>query len=229
MADLSQRDLAQVLEVSQSMVARWELGGALTAQEFMRILDVAGLGLLVVQLTAEGRSTASAPLNVVHTEVRDSPTASEVEGPPGGAEPLPMRPDGVRDAAGRRFPSHLDVRVTPAVATAWGRRERDVSCPHRPWRDHLRWKAGDVPADHPTSDEVLAQVWQLRRERAAALEGVQRRIAGLARLDPLEPVRPCFCPDSCAESALCPPDCPCGCEARLDPWATRSPGFYWAA
>lgn len=87
-ADLSQRDLAAVLGVDQSLVARWETGAlAPSLAAFQRVLDLGGFRLAVID---DGAAAA---------------------------ESAPMRADGVRDRQRRRFPSHLDVHDRVDVMT----------------------------------------------------------------------------------------------------------------
>ena len=48
MADLSQRELAQEAGVGQATVARWESGGSISVDALMRVLQLGGLSLQVV-------------------------------------------------------------------------------------------------------------------------------------------------------------------------------------
>ena len=79
--DVSQRGLAALIGVSQSVVARWETGRTSprvsAVQQLMRLAGLRGA-------------------------VQDVETGEEVE---------PMRDDGARDRRGRRFPAHVDLRV----------------------------------------------------------------------------------------------------------------------
>ena len=80
--DVSQRGLAALLEVSQSAVARWETGR--TSPRASVLHDLLRLAGL-------------------HATVHDDDTGEEVE---------PMRDDGARQHGGRRYPAHVDLRVT---------------------------------------------------------------------------------------------------------------------
>src|SRR5918994_6574144 len=79
--DVSQRGLAELLEVSQSVVARWETGRTSPrASVVHHLLRLAGL----------------------HASFHDDETGEQVE---------PMRDDGARDRGGRRHPAHVDLSV----------------------------------------------------------------------------------------------------------------------
>lgn len=135
-ADLNQRELGALLGVSQSVVARWERGEREpTVSMLQRVLALVGWGLEPTRL--EGGNTSALCL--------------------APAELPPMREDACRDAMGRRFPAHLDVRdhrelvLDPWRVVAHGRRRRDLS----------RMVRGRAPEDHPAPDEVV----RARRER----------------------------------------------------------------
>ncbi|NNG19059.1 helix-turn-helix transcriptional regulator [Naumannella sp. ID2617S] len=188
--DLSQRDLAERLEVAHSTVARWESGERdIRSTDLVRLLALAELRL----------------------EVRDD--EDEVVAPMHGA-------DAVRDRGGRQLPAHLDAeaRCTSMAlfdnpGWCWAR------VPRRPLRDRLR-EAGRLQNgdQHPTLEEVteararargriqepVLRRAQLRRERSAAER----------------PPVPCFCPLECEEVHGCLPECPCACEPRVPEWAT---------
>jgi HTH-type transcriptional regulator/antitoxin HipB len=174
-ADLSQRDLAEVIGLSRASVGRLETGATRVGVDLLqRILNLAGLRLAVIDRN--------------------------------GVEVDPVPADVLRDNAGRRFPSHLDVRPPedqPAyrganprpgqpAATGWYhlRRERSV----------LRRRRGR-PADHPTVYGERRRNREVREARAAAAR---------ARLM-TEPTPECSCLDECFELA-CLSDCPCQCE-----------------
>jgi HTH-type transcriptional regulator/antitoxin HipB len=137
-ADLSQRELASSVGMSQSTISRAESGRDIALALFARILAAAGLRISIVD--ADGVETA------------------------------PVPPDVLRDAAGRRAPSHLDVHaapdrpifrlllrsVDPTPRGSWYHRRHD--------RDRLRREAGIVPYDQPTASSVATG----RREREAA-------------------------------------------------------------
>lgn len=225
-ADLSQRDLAAALGVSQSMVARWETGRSVPCLALLaRLLRLAGLRL-VVEVAGAGEDApapevggeAVAPTrNEVGGTVDRPPALACGSGPGDGPLPepssptprsiaTPMRTDALRDHGGRRYPAHLDVHPVP---WAWyprsDRRESDLVYHLRPERDRRRLKAGLVPDDHPTRAEVQAEFG--RRRVTAALV---RKL----RTGPLPEIeeKPCTCPIECFET-YCVPGCPCGCES----------------
>ena len=152
--DVSQRALAARLGVSQSRVARWETGRTSPSAD------------LLVQL---------ARMAGLHVELVDE----------SGAVETPMRGDGARDRAGRRYPAHVDLRArwwrVPEDASLWAdywqqveaaRRRRDprVRFHTSAWRKHgLRYAFGR-PVDHPSLEQLVAEVqfhdeaWLDRRE-----------------------------------------------------------------
>lgn len=150
--DVSQRGLAALLGVSQSQVARWE-----TARTSPR-----------VAVLAEMLRLARVRVRLVHES-----TGSEVE---------PMRDDGGRDRARRRFPAHVDLDVTgwwvprDAMTTGqdawWRARSRRRQVPrvryhHARWKRLLRGVRG-TPVDHPSLHQLVAEaehVEELRDER----------------------------------------------------------------
>jgi len=150
---LSQRGLASRLGVAHSTVARWETGACSPdLASFERLATLAGLRLVAI----------------------DS-NGSVVE---------PMRADAARDRAGRHYPSHLDlhaldwwlppgVHMTAEFVEARRRALVEqvprVRFEHAAWRDLLRGLLG-VPPDHPTREELIAQVrsWPGETSRDAA-------------------------------------------------------------
>ncbi|GAB3036773.1 hypothetical protein GCM10027078_35330 [Nocardioides flavus (ex Wang et al. 2016)] len=162
--DVSQRGLAALLGVSQSVVARWETGRtsprARVVQEMLQL----------------------ARLRVGFSDVE---TGRPVE---------PMRADGARTHAGSRFPAHVDLRargwwlprrlraMTSIEAFTCLDRSRAVQDPaigyrvstHHKRYERARW---GVPDDHPAVHQFVAEVeWreeQLERRRQA----IRRRLA----------------------------------------------------
>ncbi|NYE35061.1 HTH-type transcriptional regulator/antitoxin HipB [Nocardioides cavernae] len=143
--DLSQRGLAELLDVSQSAVARWETGRTSPRVSMMQLLlDLAGL----------------------EVTVRDGASGEVVEG---------MRDDGARDRGGRRYPAHTDLRVTgwwlPRAMRTWtsahaleqekrSRRAKDPGIGYRTsqrWKDFERTRWG-VPDDHPALHQLVAEM-----------------------------------------------------------------------
>ncbi|HEY0641984.1 MAG TPA: helix-turn-helix transcriptional regulator [Nocardioides sp.] len=154
--EVSQRGLAAILEVSQSVVARWETGRTSPRANVLdHMLRLAGL----------------------RTTFHDEETGAEVQ---------PMRDDGARQHGGNRYPAHGDLSVLgwwvprPLQSTMAeyytardrSRRRRDpaIRC-----RIHPYWRAIEriiwgTPDDHPS-------VWQL----AAEAEHLDERREGLGR------------------------------------------------
>jgi HTH-type transcriptional regulator/antitoxin HipB len=150
--DVSQRGLAALIGVSQSVVARWETGRTSPrTSAVQQLLGLAGL-----------RAT-----------VHDAETGEVVE---------PMRDDGARDRGGRRRPAHVDLTVIGWFAprglecTAdlgrWrdrSREQRDPLVRHHT-SAYLRWRARRVwgtPADHPAHDQLVAEAQHLDEVRHA--------------------------------------------------------------
>lgn len=153
--DVSQRGLAQLLEVSQSVVARWETGRTSPRADVLQSM----LRLARVRMVLEDEDT--------------------------GKEVRPMRADGARKHGGSRFPAHVDLRATGwwvprafrEMTSAEHLRYRDRSrierdpairfrlCPHLKWIERgLFGTPVDHPAVHQFAAEVehLEEVWQAR-------------------------------------------------------------------
>ncbi|MCW2736783.1 helix-turn-helix transcriptional regulator [Nocardioides sp.] len=155
--DVSQRGLAAALEVSQSVVARWETGRTSPrVAVLLHLLRLAGL----------------------RAGVRRADTGEEVE---------PMRDDGARDRAGRRYPAHVDLTVTgwwcPRAAGStgdlllWRRRSRarrDPSITFHTSLRHLHRLMNGTPVDHPSLQQLTAEAVHLDEVRE------QRRLQILA-------------------------------------------------
>jgi HTH-type transcriptional regulator/antitoxin HipB len=146
--DVSQRGLAAILDVSQSVVARWETGRTSPRADVLhRILELAGL----------------------RARFEDAETGEEVE---------PMRDDGARDRGGRRFPAHVDLTVTgwwsPRASRStgdvllWRKRSRDRRDPairfHTSLR-HLYRMINGTPVDHPSLEQLVAEAVHLDEVR----------------------------------------------------------------
>ena len=146
--DVSQRGLAAVLEVSQSVVARWETG---------RTSPRASVLLHLLRLTG------------LQVKLHRAETGEEVE---------PMRDDGARDRAGRRYPAHVDLTVTgwwvPRRAQSsadfllWRQRSRTRRDPairfHTSLR-HLYRLLDGTPVDHPSLTQLTAEAVHLDEVR----------------------------------------------------------------
>ena len=160
--DVSQRGLAALLGVSQSVVARWETG-----RTSPRVS-------VVQQLLRLAR---------VRVDLHDEETGERVE---------PMRADGARNRGGSRYPAHVDLRVTgwwiPRAhrrMTTIGyivnlRRSRDGRvpavhyrvCPHDRRCERLMF---GTPVDHPAKHQLRAEAQHLDD-----LHEERRREAGIA-------------------------------------------------
>lgn len=153
--DVSQRGLAAVLEVSQSVVARWETGRTSPRADVLHhLLQLAGL----------------------RASVHHAESGEEVE---------PMRDDGARDRAGRRFPAHVDLSVTGwwcprgAESTAgfllWRERSRARRNPairfHTSLKKIYRLLDG-TPVDHPSLAQLTAEAVHRDEVRRARREQI---------------------------------------------------------
>ena len=136
-ADLSQRDLAERLGVSQSTVARLESSGETTVDRLETILALGGMGLAVVD--DEGVPVDPFPDDVVRDNARRRfPAHLDVQ-PPG---PQP----------GNRG---MGIRYDRPSAKAWYAK--------RGVRDALSAAGVERPVEHPT----VADLVRWRAERAA--------------------------------------------------------------
>ncbi|MFC0224726.1 helix-turn-helix domain-containing protein [Nocardioides zeicaulis] len=160
--DVSQRGLAALLDVSQSVVARWETGRTSPRVSVLeRLLRLAGL-------------VAS---------VHDRLTGEQVD---------PMRADGARTRGGSRFPAHVDLRatgwwvprelrtMTSVEAFAWVRRSRQAQDPAIRYRLGHHWKRVErlmhgTPDDHPALHQLAAEVVHLDERREARRRAVLER------------------------------------------------------
>ncbi|GAA5115869.1 hypothetical protein GCM10023339_23720 [Alloalcanivorax gelatiniphagus] len=153
--DVSQRGLAALIGVSQSVVARWETGRTSPrVSALQQLMRLAGLG----------------------ASVHDTATGAVVE---------PMRDDGARDRGGRRYPAHVDLTVTgwyvprglectaePALWRRWSR-SQDVPRVSYDTSPALRWRWRSVfgtPVDHPAHHQLVAEARHLDDVREARLE-----------------------------------------------------------
>ncbi|WP_210438323.1 helix-turn-helix domain-containing protein [Nocardioides xinjiangensis] len=165
--DVSQRGLAQALEVSQSAVARWETGR-----------------------TSPRASVLQALLELARLEVGFSDRES-------GEPVEPMRADGARTrgsrfpahadlrVAGWWVPRRLRA-MTSIEALGWPRRSRAAKDPaigyHGPWRKHLERNLFGTPVDHPARHQLVAEMVHLdevreeRRRRRLQQQGEQASV-----------------------------------------------------
>jgi len=158
--EVSQRGLAALLEVSQSVVARWETGRTSPrASVLQHLLSLAGL--------------------------RTSFHAEET-----GEEVRPMRDDGCRDRAYRRFPAHVDLRVvgwwyprgseTTADFLRWQQRSREARDPFVRYRSDPHNRRNErrlfgTPDDHPSVRQLAVEADHLDELREQLRARVQER------------------------------------------------------
>lgn len=151
--DVSQRGLAALLGVSQSVVARWETGRTsprMTAVQ--QLFRLAGLT----------------------STVHDVDSGEVVE---------PMRDDGALDRGGRRYPAHVDLQAMGWYAPrgldctadlgVWRRRSRQLRDPRVSYQvsRYLRWRdraANGTPVDHPARHQLVAEAVHLDEVREAS-------------------------------------------------------------
>lgn len=146
--DVSQRGLAAILGISQSQVARWETRRTSPRADLL---------------------TELLRLAKLRVELREEETGEVVE---------PMRDDGARDRARRRYPAHVDLEVTgwwmprDAMMTGqvpwWRARSRRWAMPsvryHQTWKHVLRDVNG-TPVDHPARHQLVAEAVHLDEAR----------------------------------------------------------------
>ena len=150
--DVSQRGLAASLDVSQSVVARWETGRTSPRMSVVeRLLRMARIRMRFV----------------------DEDTGEAVG---------PMRADGARTHGGSRYPAHADLRatgwwvprrlrsMTSVEAFAWRDRSRRVGDPAIRYQRSRFWKRVErelrgIPDDHPAVHQFVAEVRYLDERR----------------------------------------------------------------
>ena len=183
-ADLSQRELADVLGVSQPTVARWEAGAVQpTVDDVVRIVSLAGHRLTVVDDC--GEPVRPMPAEVVRDNAgRRFPAHLDVV-------PADERPvDGVGPRLDR-LPARAGYSLRPArdEATAPG------------------VGAGRAP-DHPTEFEL-----EVRRQVRRQVSRLPRSFSSDLPVPLVQPdLLDCTCPIDCEDGGACPESCPCRCE-----------------
>ncbi|RYC12975.1 helix-turn-helix domain-containing protein [Nocardioides zhouii] len=159
--DVSQRGLAALLDVSQSVVARWETGRTSPRMSVVqRLLRMARVGM------------------TFHDEETGEPVG-------------PMRADGATTHAGSRYPAHADLRVagwwvprrlrnmTSIEAFRWWDRSMRVGDPAMRYRRSPFWKQLErelygTPDDHPALHQFVAEMRYIderREDRNRARQG----------------------------------------------------------
>ncbi|MGA4508509.1 helix-turn-helix domain-containing protein [Propionibacteriaceae bacterium G1746] len=212
-ADLSQRDLAERLGVSASLVARWETGERQpSAEALAAVVALAGYRLAVLDHRDERvRAAPGEPLRdrggrrvPVHLDVvlDERWTWRSNRYVPGGWEQVATTvhaPRRRRRDMDRAFEAHKPVEVAPGCVPfqsryAGARRLcRDIPT----LDDHAHWQA---------------VVRELHESRRAALRSRRRP----ANQYPGPAPEPCRCELACHEQPSCLPACPCQCEPELD-------------
>lgn len=187
--DLSQRDLAMVLGVDHSLVARWETGHREPRLGMFREL------LRLAEIHLEVRDTRTEQVRPMRPDaIRD-----------GGGRRLPAHLD-------------LFAFIhAPPVSLPFNARARDWCVPHRSARDDIRARLERPPAeDHPSRSQLLTTLAAAKAAKVKAEQAViqAHRSARIAAGDPFEIwlAQPCTCPDACFELAGCAPGCTCRCE-----------------
>ncbi len=135
-----------------------------------------------------------------------------------GLEVRPVPSDVLRDNAGRRFPSHLDVLPPEDQPAARGVDPRPGQPPATGWYHQRRLRAvlrrrRGTPSDHPTASGERLRKRATREARVAAAIARQSGV----------PEPECTCLDECFELA-CLPRCPCQCEPERPRRAGPRPG-----
>lgn len=185
-ADLSQRELALLIGVSQSTVCRVEAGRAqVTASMFVQILAAAGLCLTVTD--ASGATVAPVSADSVRDNAgRRLPAHLDV-GPP---DVLTQE---------RLHSPRYDRQQPKASYHLRGRRDRIRSLSPDAKREALAIGRPDATTDHPTTAGL--------RERRRLIRGRQPRVDP----PPPQPIG-CECLLECYEVGPCLGPCPCQCE-----------------
>lgn len=152
--DVSQRGLAELLDVSQSAVARWENG---RTSPRVAVLETM-LRLARVKVTLQDEDT--------------------------GKQVRPMRADGARKHGGSRFPAHTDLRATGwwvpralrrmtsveyFVQRDRSRKDRDPYICYRlsPHGKRIERAIYGIPDDHPAVHQLAAEAEHLDELREA--------------------------------------------------------------
>ncbi len=143
--DVSQRGLAALLDLSQSVVARWETG------------------------------RTSPRMNVVERLLRMARVRMGFVDEETGEAVRPMRADGARTHGGSRYPAHTDLRaagwwvprrlrsMTSIEAFTWhdrSKREGEPAIRYRrsPSSKQLERRRRGIPDDHPAVHQFVAEV-----------------------------------------------------------------------
>lgn len=185
-ADVSQRELAQLIGVSQSTISRVETGEAqVEASTFVRILAMAGLCLTVTDESGAVIAPVSAD-TVRDNAGRRFPAHLDV-GPP---DVLTQE---------RLHSPRYDRQPPKASYHLRGRRDSIRSLAPEAKREALAIGRPDGTTDHPTTAGL--------RQRRRLIRGRQPRVDPW----PAPPIE-CECLLECYEVGPCLGPCPCQCE-----------------
>ncbi|OFE14549.1 hypothetical protein BA895_09300 [Humibacillus sp. DSM 29435] len=185
-ADLSQRELAQLVGLSQSTVCRVEAGTAqVTASTFVKILAAAGLCLAVTD--SSGAMVAPVSVDTVRDNAgRRFPAHLDV-GPP---DVLTQE---------RLHSPRYDREQPTAAYHLRGHRNRIRALAPDAKREALAIGRPDATTDHPTTADL--------QQRRRLMRGRQPRV------DPMPVLLvDCACLLECHEVGPCLGPCPCQCE-----------------
>ena len=198
-ADLSQRDLAALLGVCPSTVARWESGARMpSAEALAAVAEISGYRLgLVDRYEAP---VAAAP----------SDTLRDLAG-----RRMPAHLD-----------VHLWDQDVWEPRPSMIKHVRSIHAPRRRWRDERRGCLSGRPAEHAPGcapfhtlgwdrwcNDITTAKDNDHWRTAQRAEWDARRAAALALLPPTPEPEPCFCELECFEGRACPPECQCQCES----------------
>ncbi len=185
-ADLSQRELAQLIGVSQSTICRVETGESpVEASTFVRILAIAGLCLRVTDASGAAVKPVSAD-TVRDNAGRRFPAHLDV-GPP---DVLTQE---------RLHSPRYDREQPTAAYHLRGHRDRIRALAPDAKREALAIGRPDATTDHPTTTDL--------QQRRRLMRGRQPRV------DPVPvPLVDCACLLECEEVGPCLGPCPCQCE-----------------
>ncbi|WP_207474580.1 helix-turn-helix transcriptional regulator [Tessaracoccus sp. SD287] len=209
-ADLSQRELAALLGVSPSTVARWETGERMpNADTLAAIADLAGYRMGLID--HRGEPVTPAPRETLrdrrgrrippHLDVvlqEDTVWQADPE-VPGGWRSVPHT---IHTPRRWRRDLHRDDVAHTAVTRVSG------CVPFHTNHDGSRRQCHDIPTpqDHADWSAIVATIHQTRRQQRQAERATWPRVPA---------PEPCFCDVDCHEGPGCSLGCPCHCEPAV--------------